>query len=71
MEGTDVATRTTDSDVYCSMFDLTTTMPLRAADQARLKLIDVDTLSSGALPSDLYEVLYQRIAQLIDEEDYA
>lgn len=68
----DVAAKAAETDVYCSLFDLTTVRALRSGDQARLHLVDVDELaSSSKLPADLYEVLYQRLASIISEGGYS
>lgn len=54
------------------MFDLTGNKPLRAADRARLHLIDVNELQDPtALPVDLYDLLYQRLSELISSGGYA
>lgn len=66
------ASKAQESDVYCSMFDLTSNKPLRAADRTRLHLIDVNELQDlTALPVDLYELLYQRLSELISSGGYS
>ncbi|KAI5476000.1 elongator complex protein 4 [Pseudohyphozyma bogoriensis] len=61
------------SDVYCSMFDLTTVKTLRPAEQNRLHLVDVDTLttSSSDIPTNLYELLFARLKTIIAEGGYS
>ncbi|KAK4055495.1 Elongator subunit elp4 [Microbotryomycetes sp. JL201] len=62
-----------DTDTYCSLFDLTSTRHLTAQDKARLSVIDVAQLGSNAahslMPADLYELVYQRIEDILTEKD--
>lgn len=44
-------------------------MPLRASDQARLHLIDVESMLESNV--DLYETLYDRLETLISEKGYS
>ncbi|ORY78831.1 Elongator complex protein 4 [Leucosporidium creatinivorum] len=62
----------TENDVYCSLFDLTTTKQLRAADRARLTVVDVDELSEDPSrpPAEVYEELYKRLESIITEKGY-
>lgn len=65
-------TNTATNDNYCSLFDLTTTMPLRASDHSRIHFIDVDTIDvSLALKGDIYQALYAKLDTLITEKGYA
>lgn len=60
-----------ENDVYCSLFDLTTSKQLRTADRARLTVVDVQELQGDpSLPSEVYEALYQRLESLITEKGY-
>ncbi|KAM0789007.1 hypothetical protein ACM66B_003075 [Microbotryomycetes sp. NB124-2] len=64
---------TNETDTYCSLFDLTSTRPLTAQDDARLSLVDVAELGSSStqslMPADLYELLYQRIEDILTDKD--
>lgn len=53
------------------MFDLTTTMPLRPSDKARIHLINVDSLQSTSTSTDLYEILFQKLSSIIKEGGYS
>lgn len=59
------------SDVYCSMFDLAQVKQLRAADRARLHLVDVDELDQcDTEVSDRYDQLYCRLEAIITDGGY-
>ncbi|GAA5866694.1 hypothetical protein JCM8547_002727 [Rhodosporidiobolus lusitaniae] len=68
------ASRAGETDTYSSVFDLTTTRTLSAADRKLLHLVDVDNLplaassSSSSSPADeLYDALYARLEKLVNE----
>jgi hypothetical protein len=63
--------RTLNQDTYCSMFDLTTNMPLRPSDRNRLHLIDVETLSDSHPSTDVYDLLFDRLSDLISSRGYS
>lgn len=52
---------------YCSVFDLTQTRKLSAADRSLLHLIDVDDLCSSSTCHDPYGDLFTRIEALVQE----
>ncbi|KAK4057822.1 Elongator subunit elp4 [Microbotryomycetes sp. JL221] len=62
-----------NTDTYCSLFDLTLTRQLKPQDKARLSVVDVATLQSSStsslMPADMYELLYQRIEDILREKD--
>jgi elongator complex protein 4 len=64
--GFSTAPKGVENDVYCSLFDLTTTKQLRAADRARLTVVDVDELAER--PTGVYEALYERLESIITEK---
>jgi elongator complex protein 4 len=62
-----IAARAGETDIYSSVFDLTTTRSLSSADRDLLHLIDVDELASSSSSGGLYTSLYERVETLITD----
>ncbi|KAM0746555.1 PAXNEB-domain-containing protein [Meredithblackwellia eburnea MCA 4105] len=61
-----------NGDTYCSLFDLTTTRPLRSSDKQLLHLINASTFTShDDRSSDPYEGVLERLSSIITEGGYS